>query len=734
MAETMILVPVRTSRQGTSLNAGKLKDDYRDETSTIEIHGEDMTRLGLTKGDRVRMISIHGTSAEVTCKPQKGSDAVPGLIFMAYGPISSLFMESDTAGTGMPLSKQMEITLEGPLAPDGSIIPVQPNLTGITGDLATTPLSVDQVGFLNALSNSQPSPAQALWLSGYFAALSGSGLAPGDFTNSTQANNTAQLPLLTILFGSETGNGEHLAEDLLEQAKAKGFNVQIQDMMDYDVANLPNEQYLLVIVSTQGEGDPPLTAGKLHSYFKNGEAPELAQLKFAVFALGDSSYEFYCQTGKDFDSFLETSGATRLLDRVDADIDFEEPAETWMEEILALYQTAAEEVAGAISNAETGKTTSKKSTYSKTNPFMAPTINVVNLNGEGSIKETCHIEIDLKGSGLSYEPGDALGVYPLNDSRYVEQLLTALNMSGDDRVTIGKDDLSLKQAFQERLDITALSRVNMEKFADLTASDTLKTLLDKDNSEQFKDYIWGRQILDLVEDYTVNEFSPQDFIGILRRIPARLYSIASSIKAHPEEVQLLVGSVRYTSFDRDREGVCSTFLNGRITPPETLAVYVHANKNFSLPENPDTPVIMVGPGTGLAPFRSFLEERKAIGASGANWLFFGDQHQACDYLYGDELDQMKSEGLLTNLDLAFSRDQEEKIYVQTRILARSKEIYEWLEKGAYFYICGDAERMAKDVHKALIESVRIEAGIDEQAAESYINNLLENRRYQRDVY
>ena len=734
MAETMILIPVRTSRQGTSLNAGKLKNDYRDETSTIEIHGEDMARLGLTKGDRVRMISIHGTSAEVTCKVQKGADAVPGLIFMAYGPTSSLFMEADTAGTGMPLSKQMEITLEGPLAPDGSVIPVQPNLTGMTSNLAASPLSVGQVGFLNALSGSQLSPAQSLWLSGYFAALSGSGLAPGDFTGSTQTNNTAQLPLLTILFGSETGNGEHLAEDLLEQAKAKGFNVQIQDMMDYDVANLPNEQYLLVIVSTQGEGDPPLTAGKLHNYFKNGEAPELTQLKFAVFALGDSSYEFYCQTGKDFDDFLAKTGATRLLDRVDADIDFEEPAEAWIEDVLALYQTVAEEAGNTVSNRDTEKTTRKKSTYSKTNPFMAPMLNVVNLNGEGSIKETCHIGIDLTGSGLSYDPGDALGVYPLNDSRYVEQLLNALHMTGDEIVTLGKEELPLKQAFQERLDITALSRVNMEKFADLTASDALKTLLAKDNSKQFKDYIWGRQILDLVEDYTSDNYSAQDFITVLRRIPARLYSIASSIKAHPEEVQLLVGSVRYNSFERDREGVCSTFLNGRVTPPETLAVYVHANKNFSLPKDSNLPVIMVGPGTGLAPFRSFLEERKATGASGPNWLFFGDQHQACDYLYGDELDQMKSDGLLTNLDLAFSRDQEEKIYVQTRILARSKEIYEWLEKGAYFYICGDAERMAKDVHKALIESVRIEAGIDEQAAESYIDKLLESRRYQRDVY
>ena len=734
MAETMILIPVRTSRQGTTLNAGKLKADFQDETSTIEIQIDDMTRLGLKKGDKVRMLSKTGAEAIVKCRTQKGADAVPGLIFMAYGPTSSLFMEADTAGSGMPISKQMEITIEGPIAEDGSIIAVQAQVSGADMGLAVSPLSPEQVTHLNALSATQLSATQAVWLSGYFAAISGSGVAAGEFAGGSDAANIANLPLMTILFGSETGNSEHVAEDLFDKATAKGFNVRMEDMMDYDVAKLESEQLMFVIVSTQGEGDPPLTAGKLHSTFKSGDVPRAEQMEFSVFGLGDSSYEFYCQTSKDFDGFFEDLGATRILDRVDADVDYEEPAEAWMDAVLELYQNRAEAAGGSIQGSGDKAPAKEKSKYSKTNPYYAPILSNTNISGEGSAKENCHIEISLEGSDLSYEPGDSLGVYPLNNSDYVDELLAALNMDGSETVTPSKESTTLRDAFMSKLDITALSRVNMEKYAELVGSNELKTLLDKANSEQFKEYIWGRQIVDMVEDYPAGNISAQDFVDIMRKMPARLYSIASSLTAHPGEVHLLVGSVRYTSFDRDREGVCSTFLNGKTDVGEQLAVYVHANKNFSLPEDPNTPVIMVGPGTGLAPFRAFLEERKATGAQGKNWLFFGDQHQATDYLYGDELDQMLADGLLTNLDLAFSRDQEQKIYVQTRLQESAKEIYEWLEQGAYFYICGDAERMALDVHKALIATVASEGGKSQDEAEAYIDNLLASRRYQRDVY
>ena len=735
MPETMLLIPVRTSRQGTSLNAGKLKADYQDETSTIEIHNEDMARLGLKKGDKVRMSSTNGVECIVNCKAQKGAGGVPGLIFMAYGPVSSGFMEADTAGTGMPISKQMEISIEGPLAEDGTVLSVVPDLAGAGADFANSPLSPQQVVFLTSLSSSQLNPTQAVWLSGYFAALSGSGIAAGDFAPSS-ASSPSKLPLMTILFGSETGNAEGLAEDIMNKASAKGFNVCLEDMMSYDFAKLAQEKLLCVVVSTQGEGDPPLGALKFHAYLQSEDAPRLEDLKYAVFALGDSSYEFYCKTGKDFDGFLEKLGATRIMDRVDADVDFEEPGEQWMDEVFDCYQKIADEQGGALqASAEVlDFPGNKKTGYSKTNPYYASVLLNDNLNGEGSAKETRHIEIDLGDSELNYKPGDALGVYPLNNSAYVDELIAALKMNAENSVTVAKQTLTLRDAFIEKLDITALSRVNMEKYANLIGSDDLKTLLDDDHKEQFKEYTWGREIFDLVTDYPADALTAQDFVNVLRRIPGRLYSIASSIAAHPGQVHLLVGAVRYHSFDRDREGVCSTFLSGRMEPDQKLAVYVQPNKHFHLPEDDNTPVIMIGPGTGLAPFRAFLEERQATNAKGKNWLFFGDQHEKTDFLYAEEMQKMQDEGLLSNLSLAFSRDQEQKIYVQTRILEHAKELYQWLEEGAYFYICGDAERMANDVHKALIETVAIEGGRSQQEAEKYVDDMLDERRYQRDVY
>ncbi len=732
----MLLIPVRTSRQGTSLNAGKLKADYQDETSTIEIHSDDMARIGLKKGDKVRMFSANGAECIVSCRSQKGTGAVPGLIFMAYGPISSQFMEADTAGTGMPISKQMEISIEGPIAEDGTVIAGIPPSTGGAGsDLASSPLSPVQVGLLNSLSSSSINSTQAVWLSGYFAALSGSGIVAGSFSASSDspANN---LPPMTIMFGSETGNGENLAENLMEKAQAKGFNVCLEDMMSYDFSKLENENLLFIIVSTQGEGDPPLGALKFHKYLQSEEAPRLENLKFAVLALGDSSYEFYCQTGKDFDGFLEKLGANRLIDRLDADVDFEEPAEEWMDQVLDTYQAIAAKEGGALQSGSGTESSSdkKKSGYSKTNPFPASILLNINLNGEGSAKETRHIEIDLGDSELTYNPGDALGVYPLNNPVYVDDLLLALKMTGEESVVVSKETVSLRIAFVEKLDITALSRVNMQKYAELVGSDSLKTLLDDQHKDDFKTYTWGREILDLVKDYPADEIVAQDFVTVLRRIPGRLYSIASSIAAHKGQVHLLVGAVRYHAFDRDREGVCSTFLSGRMENDQKLAVYVQPNKHFHLPEDDNTSIIMIGPGTGLAPFRSFLEERQATQAKGKNWLFFGDQHQNTDFLYAEEMQKMQDDGLLTQLSLAFSRDQEQKIYVQTRILEQSKEIYEWLEQGAYFYICGDAERMAVDVHKALIETVVSEGGKSQQDAEDYINEMLDSRRYQRDVY
>lgn len=745
MAERMILVPVRTTRQGTSLNAGKLKKEYRDETSTVEIQSDDMKRLRLKKGDRIRLRSMTGFEIVVNCKEKKGGENTPGLMFMAYGPQSSELMEADTAGTGMPASKHIEVDLEGPLAEDGS--PLSPDPAppvagpvdmGAIADFSS-PLSQQQAELVNSLMASSLNPMQMAWLSGFFA---GRGAAPSgapvDFSAlpAAQTPGASALPRMTILFGSQTGNGEGLAHQLEEKVTPRGFNVTVQDMDDYDPTHLAQEQLLYVIVSTHGEGDPPDTAHALHSFLQSDDAPRLEQLKYAVFALGDSSYEQYCQTGKDFDKFLADLGAASLIERVDADVDFEEPAEEWIEAVIDGYQSIAGEAGSAPQpSADVLDFPSKgKNQYSKTNPFPAPVLRNINLSGEGSIKETCHIEIDLADSGLVYEPGDALGVYPKNNPAYVDGLLAALKMDGSERVTVAKQTVPLHHALIEKLDITALSRLLVDKYANLTENEDLKILLDDDHKEDLKDYMWGRQLVDLVEDSPAQGVSPQDFVNILRKMPGRLYSIASSLKAHENQVHLLVAAVRYHSHDRDREGICSTFLAGRLQPDEKLPIYVQQNKNFRPPADNDARMIMIGPGTGVAPFRAFLEERSAAGATGKNWLFFGDQHHACDYLYGDEWEAMRKDGFLTRLDLAFSRDQAHKVYVQHRITENAKELYAWLEAGAHFYVCGDAEYMAKDVHKALLGLIAQAGGKTEEQAEEYLQAMQAQKRYQRDVY
>ncbi len=723
MAERLTLIPVRTSKQGISLNAGKLKQDYCNETSTVELHRQDMAKWGLKKGDKV-CLRANGIEAIVTCKERKGDDATPGLAFMAYGPVTSQFMEEDTAGTGMPASKHLEVEIEGPIGEDGKVIAARSEaaLEQVPG-ASPCPLTQAQLDVLNALMRAPLTPTQAAWLSGYFFALSGA----QPIAQAVQP--TASLPLMTILYGSHTGNGEGLAETLMGMATERGCNARLVDMEEYDPAELANEQLLYIIVSTHGEGDPPISAAKLHAYLKDYSGPPLEHLKYAVFALGDSSYQFFCQTGKDFDAYLQQAGAVQIMDRVDADVDFEEPAQSWMAQVLETYQAIAGESGVSSSATVTSPAVKPKTGYSKTNPYLAPVMVNLNLNREGSAKETRHLEIDLGESGLSYEPGDALGVYPQNNLSYVEDLLAALQMSGDEPVTVGKETVDLRQALINRLDVTALSQVLIGKYAALVDSESLKALLD--DAQAYHDYTWGRQILDLVKEYPPRGISAQQFVDLLRKIPPRLYSIASSLKAYPGQAHLLVGVVRYHSFGRDREGVCSNYL-ARAQVSERLPVYVQANKNFRLPEEGNVPIIMVGPGTGLAPFRAYLQERRAAGSRGKNWLFFGDQHRATDFLYGEELMQMHRDGFLTRLDLAFSRDQEQKIYVQHRMLENSKELYGWLEEGACFYVCGDAQRMAKDVHQALLEVIAREGGKTDP--QEYVDGLVAAKRYLRDVY
>ena len=376
------------------------------------------------------------------------------------------------------------------------------------------------------------------------------------------------------------------------------------------------------------------------------------------------------------------------------------------------------------------------SPYSRTNPFPARILKNINLNGAGSIKETRHIEFSLEGSGLSYNPGDALGVVPSNDPELVAALLEEMKWDPEVTVTINKqgDTLLLKEALTAYFEITLLSKKILQQAAELTDNEDLKKLILAENADQLKEYTYGRDLLDMLRDFGPWKATAQEVVSLLRKMTPRLYSIASSFTAHPGQVHLTIGAVRYTAHGRERKGVCSVLCAERVNEGDTLPVFVQPNKHFHLPESPETNIIMVGPGTGIAPFRSFIEERAVTKATGQTWLFFGDQHEASDFLYHDEFEQYQKDGVLTKLSTAWSRDTEKKVYVQHKILEHSKELFAWLEKGAYFFICGDKQNMAKDVHNALISAIAQEGGLSQEDAETYLNDLQKQGRYQRDVY
>ncbi|NHC41595.1 sulfite reductase subunit alpha [Bacillus sp. MM2020_1] len=377
-----------------------------------------------------------------------------------------------------------------------------------------------------------------------------------------------------------------------------------------------------------------------------------------------------------------------------------------------------------------------QTTFSRTNPFQAKVLRNVNLNGSSSNKETRHIELSLEGSGLSYVPGDALGIIPSNDPDLVASLLEEMHWDEEALVTINKqgENLPLAEALTNYFEITLLSKKILQQAAAFTENEELQTLLLVENTTQLKAYCYGRDLLDMLREFGPWKATAQEMVAILRKMTPRLYSIASSIAANPEEVHLTIGAVRYTAHGRDRKGVCSISFAERLKEGDTIPVFVQANKHFHLPESSDQDIIMVGPGTGIAPFRSFLQERAVNKGTGRSWLFFGDQHAASDFLYQDELEKYQQDGVLTTLVAAFSRDTTQKVYVQNKMLEHSKELFEWLEKGAYFYVCGDKEYMAKDVNETLINVIENEGSMSHEEAEAYLKDMQKQGRYQRDVY
>lgn len=598
--------------------------------------------------------------------------------------------------------------------------------------VVNSPFNQEQADLLNRLLPTL-TEAQKMWLSGYLTA-SQSTSAEGTPDVSTAAPAQTKQTVskdVTILYGSQTGNAQGLAENTGKTLEAKGFNVTVSSMNDFKPNNLKKLENLLIVVSTHGEGEPPDNALSFHEFLHGRRAPKLENFRFSVLSLGDSSYEFFCQTGKEFDVRLAELGGERLYPRVDCDLDFEEPANKWLKGVIDGLSEAKGHSASAAVPAEAPAGTSP---YSRTNPFKAEVLENLNLNGRGSNKETRHLELSLEGSGLTYEPGDSLGIYPENDPELVDLLLNEFKWDASESVTVNKEGETrpLREALISNFEITVLTKPLLKQAAELTGNDKLKALVE--NREELKAYTQGRDVIDLVRDFGPWNVSAQEFVAILRKTPARLYSIASSLSANPDEVHLTIGAVRYEAHGRERKGVCSVLCSERLQPGDTIPVYLQSNKNFKLPQDQETPIIMVGPGTGVAPFRSFMQEREETGAKGKSWMFFGDQHFVTDFLYQTEWQKWLKDGVLTKMDVAFSRDTEEKVYVQNRMLEHSKELFQWLEEGASFYVCGDKTNMARDVHNTLVEIIETEGKMSREQAEGYLAEMKKQKRYQRDVY
>ncbi|AVX39439.1 NADPH-dependent assimilatory sulfite reductase flavoprotein subunit [Yersinia enterocolitica] len=590
------------------------------------------------------------------------------------------------------------------------------------------PLSPEQLARLQTAVGDL-SPTQMAWLSGYFWGMVNQ--QPG-----TVASPAAIAPpavTITLISASQTGNARRLAEQLRDDLVAAKLSVNLVNAGDYKFKQIAQERLLVVVASTQGEGEPAEEAVALHKFLFSKKAPKLPETAFAVFGLGDTSYEHFCQAGKDFDSKLAELGAERLLDRVDADVEYQESAQQWRQQVVAALQARvpAQSTAAVVATQSGAVDEITSSPYSKTAPLTAQLSVQQKVTGRNSEKDVRHIEIDLGDSGLRYQPGDALGVWFDNDPTLVEELLALLWLKGDELVSIDGQNMPLQQALVSHLELTQNTTVIVDKYAAMSRDETLIALLaDKPALQQ---YAKNTPIVDMVRQ-APSDLNADQLVALLRPLTPRLYSIASSQAETETEVHITVGVVRYEIDGRPRTGGASGYLADRLAVDGDIRIFIEHNDNFRLPANPETPVIMIGPGTGIAPFRAFMQQREAIGASGKNWLLFGNPHFTEDFLYQVEWQRYVKDGLLTRIDLAWSRDQAHKIYVQDKLREQGAELWRWIQEGAHIYVCGDANRMAKDVEQVLLDVVAEHGAMDTEQADEYLSELRLARRYQRDVY
>ena len=588
------------------------------------------------------------------------------------------------------------------------------------------PLNPEQLARLQA-ATTDFTPTQLAWVSGYFWGVlnqqSGAAVAV--------PAQAAEVPSITLISASQTGNARRVAEALRDDLLAAKLNVKLVNAGDYKFKQIAAEKLLVVVTSTQGEGEPPEEAVALHKFLFSKKAPKLDGTAFAVFGLGDTSYEFFCQSGKDFDSKLAELGAERLLDRVDADVEYQTAAAEWRARVVEVLKARAPVAApaqlvtsGAVNDIHT-------SPYTKEAPLSATLSVNQKITGRDSEKDVRHIEIDLGDSGLRYQPGDALGVWYQNDPQLVKELVELLWLKGDEPVTVDGKTLPLAEALEWHFELTVNTATIVENYATLTRSESLLPLVG--DKAQLQQYAAATPIVDMVR-FSPAQLDAEALIGLLRPLTPRLYSIASSQAEVESEVHVTVGVVRYEIEGRARAGGASSFLADRVEEDGEVRVFIEHNDNFRLPANPETPVIMIGPGTGIAPFRAFMQQRAADGAQGKNWLFFGNPHFTEDFLYQVEWQSYVKEGLLTRIDLAWSRDQQQKIYVQDKLREQGAELWRWINDGAHIYVCGDANRMAKDVEHTLLEVIAEYGAMDAEAADEFLSELRVERRYQRDVY